>query len=463
MSINSGVRHECGLFGIYSNENKNLADIVYYGLFALQHRGQESAGIAVAHHNKISYHKDLGLVSEVFNKQLLHDLPEGDIALGHVRYATAATRNIVNAQPIVFSGSFKRMAICHNGNLVNGSKLRQELIDDGNLFQSITDCETMAALINKYTEDDIIDGVVKACNRLEGGFAFVLNTTNQLIGIRDRNGITPLILGKLIDDYILSSESCAIEAIGGTVIRDVEPGEIIVIDAKGIKSYKMNKIEKRACIFEMLYIARSDSRIDGRSVYDARFDAGRYLAIHYNIDADVVSGAPDSGIVSGRGYSAESGIPYLDILCKNRYIGRSFIQPEQVIREKSVKIKLNAVKTNVEGKRVILVDDSIVRGTTCKKTVEMLRGAGALEVHLMVASPPVMHPCFYGVDMTSYNQLIAANHSIDEICKIVGADSINYIPLEKLIESCGANGDKGFCTACFTGDYPIKIEEEEVK
>lgn len=458
----TGIRHECGLFGVYSNENKKLADTIYYGLFALQHRGQESAGISVVHNKKIEYYKNLGLVSEVFDKDRLASFPEGDIAIGHVRYASSSTQNIANAQPILFSGNFGRIAIAHNGHLVNGAQLREQLIQEGHIFQSITDCEVIAALINKYSNDDDIEqAILRATKDLRGGFALVISAYNKLIAVRDHLGLMPLVLGRNIDDYMVSSESCAIDVLGGEIIRDVQPGEILVIDSKGLKSYYMDNISKHSCIFEMVYIARSDSIIDKQSVYQARFRAGRELAKMYKIDADVVSGAPDSGILAGRGYAAESGIPFVDILSKNRYIGRSFIQPDQNIREKSVKIKLNVISTNVKDKRVILVDDSIVRGTTCKKTVEMLKAAGAKEVHLMVASPPVKHPCFYGVDMSTYDQLVAANYSIDDICKMVGADSINYISIDKLVSCSGYNGDKGFCTACFTGDYPINYKNGE--
>ncbi|MGI6700947.1 MAG: amidophosphoribosyltransferase [Christensenellales bacterium] len=452
----NNIRHECGVFGIFGASSRNLAEDMYYGLFALQHRGQESAGIAVCCNGNIQCYKNLGLVSEVFDRDRLKAYCEGKIALGHVRYATSSTRNIVCAQPLVFKGIKDKFAICNNGRLVNSKYLINQLIDEGMVFQSGTDSEIIAALINKYTEKDIIEGVKRAVRYLKGGFAFIVCTTDRLIAVRDRSALIPLSLGSLKDGYVVSSESAAIDAIGGAVIRDIKAGEMVIIDDNGIQSYFMDNIKKRSCIFELVYLARPDSAIDGKSVYEARFDTGRRLAIRYPIEADLVAGAPDSGVLSGRGYSYESGLPYLDALSKNRYIGRSFIQPEQVVREKSVKIKLNAIKSNIQGKRVILSDDSIVRGTTCKKTVDMLKGAGAKEVHLVVASPPIKYPCYYGVDMTTTSQLIAANHSVEDICKIVGADSINYISIEDLLDCCGGNE---FCTACITGDYPVKWEE----
>ena len=461
MSYNKSIRHECGLFGIFSNERKSLSERVYYGLFALQHRGQESVGISISDSGRISCYKNSGLVSEVFDKSRLDAFPSGNIAIGHVRYATKLTKNIVNAQPLVFSGLKGKFSIANNGRLVNGEEIKSELIGEGQIFQSNTDAEITAQLINKYSDESIVEGVLRASEKMRGGFAFILNTGNELIGVRDRNAVIPLSLGIIDDGYIIASESSAIEAVDGRVLRDIEAGEILVINQAGLKSYHMNDISKSTCIFEMLYLARCDSRIDGRHVYEARFETGRQLARIYNIDADVVAGAPDSGVVSARGYSAESGIPYLDVLSKNRYIGRAFIQLEQVVREKSVRIKLNAIRSNIENKRIILVDDSIVRGTTCKKTVEMLKAAGAKEVHLMVASSPIMHPCYYGVDMTNYDQLIAANHTIEEMCALIGADSVNYLPIDNLIECCGSGGDKGFCTACFTGRYPIQLTKDK--
>jgi len=456
--MNMSIRHECGLFGIYSTESRNLADTVYYGLFALQHRGQESAGIAVSSGGKISFYKNSGLVSEVFDRDRLRSFPQGNIAVGHVRYATLSTRNVASAQPLIFSGVKGRFTIGNNGHLVNGDALREKLTDEGMIFQSNTDAEIIAALINKYSDGSIADGVIRASEDIKGGFAFIVSTGDTLIAVRDRMAIIPLSLGMLKGDYVISSETAAIEVVGGTVIRDVEAGEIIVIDKSGIRSFYMSGIRKKSCIFEFVYLARLDSRIDGKSVYDARFEAGRQLAKVYKISADLVAGAPDSGVMSARGYSMESGIPYLDALSKNRYIGRAFIQPEQVVREKSVKIKLNAVRANIKGKRVILVDDSIVRGTTCKKTVEMLKSAGASEVHLLVASPPIKHPCYYGVDMTTYDQLIAAKHSVEEMCGLIGADSINYLSIGDLLLCCGSMD--GFCTACITGEYPVKPDKD---
>jgi amidophosphoribosyltransferase len=458
MPDSTRVHHECGLFGVFSAEKRKLADTVYFGLFALQHRGQESAGIAISHGSKISFHKDLGLVSEVFDKSRLNSFPEGRIAIGHVRYAPSATLNIASTQPLVFSGAQGRFAIGINGRIINASSIREKLIEEGHIFQSSRDAEVAAALINKYSDKDITEGVINAAKELKGGFAMVIATTDKLIAVRDPHAVNPIAFGQIGADYVVASETPAIECVGGTVLRDLRPGEVLVINSDGIHSHQLPGADKRSCIFELVYLSRYDSVIDGKSVYDARFEAGKRLAELYPIEGDIVAGAPDSGMLPARGYSAHSGIPYVDALTKNRYIGRAFILPEQGLREKSVKIKLNALRNNIAGKRVILVDDSIVRGTTCTKTVALLRAAGAKEVHLVVASPPVRHPCYYGVDMSSTDQLIAANSSNGDLVRKIGADSVNYLPLEDLIICSGNQGDRGFCTACFTGNYPVESE-----
>lgn len=453
-----GMHEECGVFGVYSSETRDVAHTVYYGLFALQHRGQESAGIAVSYANRVQYFKGMGLVPEVFANGNLDKLPEGDIAIGHVRYSTTGESSLLNAQPIVFTGKCGKMALAHNGNLTNTKQLREELIRDNAVFQTSIDSEVMALLINKYSDGDIVKGVIEACNRFRGSFALVVMTADKLIAVRDPYGIRPLVLGKSLDDYIVASETCAIDAVSGNVVRDVKPGEVLVIDSEGEHSYFIEREKKSAaCIFEYVYFARPDSIIDGCCVYDTRKEAGRVLARNYPIDADIVSGVPDSGVVAARGYSEISGIPYVEALAKNRYVGRTFIQPNQSMRENSVSVKMNALRANIRGKRLIIIDDSIVRGTTSKKIVKMLRDAGAKEVHMMVCSPIVKHPCYLGIDMQSYAQLIGASRTQEEIGKYIGADSLHYLTVDQLKETCkGAKLD--FCTGCFDGKYPYSME-----
>ncbi|HIY77981.1 MAG TPA: amidophosphoribosyltransferase [Candidatus Borkfalkia excrementavium] len=453
------MNEECGVFGVYSTETRDVAHTVYYGLYALQHRGQESGGIAVAYANKIQYYKGMGLIPEVFANGHLDTLPEGDIAIGHVRYSTTGASLLVNAQPIVFTGKCGKMALAHNGNLTNTKQLREELIRDNAVFQTSIDSEVMALLINKYSDGDIVKGVIAACNQFKGSFALVVMTADKLIAVRDPYGIRPLVLGKSLDDTIIASETCAIDAVSGNYVRDVQPGEVVVIDGEGEHSYFLNRENKTAsCIFEYVYFARPDSVIDGCSVYEARKEAGRILAKYYPVDADIVSGVPDSGVVAARGYSEVSGIPYVEALAKNRYVGRTFIQPEQGMRENSVSVKMNALRANIRGKRLIIIDDSIVRGTTSRKTVKMLRDAGAKEVHMMVCSPIVKHPCHLGIDMQSYSQLVGANRTQEEIGKYIGVDSITYLTVDQLIETC-KNAKLNFCTGCFDGRYPYPMND----
>ncbi len=453
------MNEECGVFGVYSTETRDVAHTVYYGLYALQHRGQESGGIAVAYANKIQYYKGMGLIPEVFANGHLDTLPEGDIAIGHVRYSTTGASLLVNAQPIVFTGKCGKMALAHNGNLTNTKQLREELIRDNAVFQTSIDSEVMALLINKYSDGDIVKGVIAACNQFKGSFALVVMTADKLIAVRDPYGIRPLVLGKSLDDTIVASETCAIDAVSGNYVRDVQPGEVVVIDGEGEHSYFLNRENKTAsCIFEYVYFARPDSVIDGCSVYEARKEAGRILAKYYPVDADIVSGVPDSGVVAARGYSEVSGIPYVEALAKNRYVGRTFIQPDQGMRENSVSVKMNALRANIRGKRLIIIDDSIVRGTTSRKTVKMLRDAGAKEVHMMVCSPIVKHPCHLGIDMQSYSQLVGANRTQEEIGKYIGVDSITYLTVDQLIETC-KNAKLNFCTGCFDGRYPYPMND----
>ena len=454
-----GMHEECGVFGVYSGETRDVAHTAYYGLYALQHRGQESAGIAVAYADKIQYYKGMGLVPEVFANGHLDSLPEGDIAIGHVRYSTTGASLLVNAQPIVFTGKCGKMALAHNGNLTNTKQLREELIAGNAVFQTSIDSEVMALLINRYSDGDIVQGVIKACARFQGSFALVVMTADKLIAVRDPFGIRPLGLGKSLDDTVVATETCAIDFIRGTVQPDVEPGEVVVIDAEGEHSYFLPKEKKTAsCIFEYVYFARPDSIIDGCSVYESRKEAGRILAKYCPVEADIVSGVPDSAVVAARGYSEVSGIPYVEALAKNRYVGRTFIQPDQNMRENSVSVKMNALRSNIRGKRLIIVDDSIVRGTTSRKIVRMLRDAGAKEVHMMICSPVVKHPCHLGIDMQTHSQLAGATRSVEEICAYVGADSLHYLTVEQLKETC--KGAKlQFCTGCFDGNYPYPMDD----
>lgn len=452
-----GVHEECGILGILSPEKQELARDVYYGLFALQHRGQDSAGIAVSYDvNKVAYYKNMGLVNAVFHEEELKLLPETNAAIGHVRYATTGSSNVVNAQPIVFYGRFGRMAIAHNGNIINAPNIKNRMILKGHIFQSSTDSEVLAAAINDFANESIEQGISDACKTLAGAFAFVVIGEGKLYAARDRHGLKPLIMGKKDGMVIFASESCGLDAIDAEVIRDVMPGEIITVNGDGTYTSKFfAPADKKPCIFEYVYLARSDSTIDDVSVYEARYNCGKFLAEMCKIDADIVAGVPDSALVCARGYSDVSGIPYVDALSKNRYIGRTFIQPTQSQRENSVKIKLTAFRSNIQGKRLILLDDSIVRGTTSKKIISLLRKSGAKEVHMVVASPIVKCPCYFGVDMDTKDQLIGSDRDAEEICKLIGADSLHYIPLEKLKEACGCGE---FCTGCFDGKYAVDLE-----
>jgi amidophosphoribosyltransferase len=454
-----GIHEECGIFGIIGGQKTQLAREIYYGLFALQHRGQESAGIAVnVEGNRIAYYKNMGLVSEVFSDAELKLMPDSDIGIGHVRYSTMGSSNVVNAQPIVFYGRYGRMAIAHNGNVTNAGAIKRRLIDKGHIFQSSVDSEVVAALFNYYIDGDVAEGIERACSEFVGAFAIVALAANRLIAVRDPYGLKPLVMGRKGDQIVFASESCALDAIDAAMVRDVKPGEIVIVERDGkITSRFLPHAERKLCVFEYVYLARSDSVIDDVSVYEARYNCGKELAKLYQIDADIVAGVPDSATVCARGYADVSGLPLVDALTKNRYIGRTFIQPSQSMRESSVKIKLNAFRSNIKGKRLILIDDSIVRGTTSRKIINLLRANGATEVHMLIGSPPVRYPCFFGVDMQSRDQLIGAFKSEEQICKEIGADSLHYIPLELLKKSCGGGS---FCAACFDGNYPMPIDVE---
>lgn len=453
---------ECGVFGVYAQENRNVAHTAYYGLYALQHRGQESSGIAVAYADKISYHKGMGLVADVFANGNLEALPEGDIAIGHVRYSTTGASQLLNAQPVVFTGKCGKMAVAHNGNLTNTKVLRNELIAQNAVFQTTIDSEVIAVLINSLSDGDILTGVKRACQKFKGSYALVIMTCDQLIAVRDPYGIRPLCMGMKDDDVIIASETCALDAVGANFVRDIKPAEIVVIDSAGIHSHMMENVPEKSkmCIFEYVYFARHDSVLDGYSVYEARKKAGKLLAKHCFVEADLVSGVPDSGNVAARGYAEESGIPFVEALAKNRYVGRTFIQPDQRQRENSLNVKMNALRGNVRGKRVVLIDDSIVRGTTMRKIIKMLRDAGAAEVHIRICSPIIKHPCHLGIDIQTYSQLIGAYKNEDEICECLGADSVKYLTVEQLLSTCdGAN--VGFCLGCFNGEYPYPLDETD--
>ena len=453
------IHEECGVFGIYDPAG-SCAQSAYYGLYALQHRGQESCGIVVNDDGIFVSHKDLGLVSEVFPKDVLAGLPEGKMAVGHVRYGTTGGNNRNNCQPIEVNHQKGRMALAHNGNLSNAAELRSKLELSGAIFHSTSDTETIAYIVTRerLRTPSIEDALSAAMNTLDGAYSLVLMSPQKLICARDPYGFRPLCYGKTADGmYVVASESCALKAVGADFIRDVEPGEIVVVDPSGVKSIRDHCTGRISpCIFEYIYFARTDSVIDGVSVYEARKEAGRLLARQHPVKGDLVIGVPESGIDAAIGYSEESGIPYEKGIVKNNYIGRTFIKPTQQERRNSVRIKLNPLVTAVKGKRIVMLDDSIVRGTTCDRIVSMLREAGAKEVHLRISSPPFTWPCYYGTDIPSKNELIACKMSVEEIGKLSGADSIGFLELDSLCQMIGKR-EKCFCDACFTGNYPAPV------
>lgn len=447
-----------GIIGIYDVEHRNISKILYYGLYALQHRGQESAGIAVNNNGFIDYHKDLGLTHEVFPEETLKRL-RGNIGIGHVKLGAGENISSVNAQPLVVGYKKGALALAHNGTLINSKELRGKMEDEGSIFSTTIDTEVIANLIARFHSDDIEEAIIKTLKVIKGSYALVLMTVDRLIGVRDPYGIRPLCIGKLGQDYILSSESCAFDTIGAEFVRDIEPGEMVVIKDGEIKSIKSeNKCDRKHCIFEFIYFARPDSKIDGKSVYLARREAGKILARECPAEADIVISAPDSGTVAAIGYAEESKIPYDEGLIKNKYIGRTFIESTQEMREQGVKIKLNVLRENVEGKRLVLVDDSIVRGTTMSRIVRMLKNAGAKEVHVRICSPAVLYTCHLGMDTPKRQNLIAGEKTIEDIRKFIGADSLCYISLEGLIE--GAGRENVFCTGCFDKNYPMDLRIE---
>lgn len=459
--ITTGTGEECGVFGAYDLDGRDVAASIYYGLFALQHRGQESCGIAVTDtfgERKVLSRKGLGLVNDVFDEEELSKL-KGNLGVGHVRYSTAGGTRVENAQPLVINYVKGTLAIAHNGNLINAVELRRELEYTGAIFQTTIDSEVIAYHIarerlNTKTAEDAVKNAMK---KIRGAYALAVISPRKMIGARDPFGLKPLCIGKRDNTYFLASESCAIAAVDAEFVRDVRPGEIVTITKEGIASdmgMAIPKEQHARCIFEYIYFARTDSTIDGVNVYHARILAGKALAESYPVDADLVVGVPDSGLVAAKGYSERSGIPYGMAFHKNSYVGRTFIKPKQSDRESSVKIKLNVIPEVVKGKRIVMVDDSIVRGTTCANIIKMLKNAGAVEVHVRISSPPFLHPCYFGTDVPSDEQLIAHSHTTEEIRKMIGADSLGYMEVSKLKDMAG---DLKYCDACFTGNYPMEV------
>ena len=451
------MHESCGIFGIYA-PGVDVARITFFGLYALQHRGQESAGIATSDGKKICIHTSMGLVSQAFTEDELAHL-QGHIAIGHTRYSTTGSSRSSNAQPILVEANSTTIALGHNGNIVNAKFLRDELCQLGYTFATTTDSEVIANLILSSTERSPVDRIKYAMRRLQGAYSLVIMTKDKLIGVRDPMGVRPLCLGTIDGGWVIASESCAFGHIGAQFIREIEPGEIVVINKNGVRSFTENGPRRALCIFEYIYFARPDSIIQGKLLYPVRQAMGRILARDYPVDADLVMGVPDSATAAGIGYAIASGIPYCEGLIKNRYVGRTFIEPDQRLRDLGVKLKFNPLSETIAGKRLIVVDDSIVRGTTTPKVVAMLKRAGAREVHLRICAPPIRHPCFFGVDMATKWELIAAHKTIPEIRDAIGADSLGYISIEGLIESVGLPKDI-FCLACFTGEYPISVQLE---
>ena len=468
-SVGDELHEECGVFGMYDFDGGDVASTIYYGLFALQHRGQESCGIAVSETNgpkgKVNSYKGMGLVNEVFTEENLEPM-HGDIGVGHVRYSTAGASTRENAQPLVLNYVKGTLALAHNGNLINAAELRHDLEYTGAIFQTTIDSEVIAYHIarERLKSSTVEEAVGRACRKIKGAYSLVVMSPRKLVGARDPYGFRPLCIGKRDNTYILASESCALQTIGAEFIRDVEPGEIVSISPKyGIvsdKSHCLPKEKAARCIFEYIYFARPDSVFDGVSVYHSRIYAGRCLAKDDPVEADLVVGVPESGNAAALGYAMESGIPYGTAFVKNTYVGRTFIKPKQSNRVSAVRVKLNVLREAVAGKRVIMIDDSIVRGTTSHQIVRMLRDAGAKEVHVKISAPPFLHPCYFGTDIPSEEQLIAHNRTIDQICELIGADSLSYLRMERLYEM--AEG-LPICTACFNGEYPIDPPKEDIR
>ena len=445
-------KDECGVFGIF--DHVDAAHMTYLGLYALQHRGQESAGIAAVDGGRVKLSRGMGYVSDVFGEEALHSLP-GQSAIGHVRYSTFGDSRIVNAQPILIDCSHGQIALCHNGNLVNAGELRESIVRQGAIFQTNSDTEVVLHLYARSTAATAEDAIVESVSQVAGDFSLVMLTPDNMIAVRDPHGFRPLALGRLGDSYVVCSETCAMDLIGATYERDVEPGEVLVIGRDGVRSYKpFPKVTPAHCVFEHVYFARPDSYVFGRSVNEARTNLGRLLARESGVEADVVVPVPDSGLCAAAGYAEASGVPLRMGLIRNHYVGRTFIHPQQSIRGFKVKIKLNTVRDIIEGQRVVLVDDSIVRGTTSRKIVGMVRAAGAREVHMRISCPPTVSPCYYGIDTPHRDELIAAQHDLDEIRDFLGADSLAYLSLDGLQSAVGA-GNGNYCYACYTREYRV--------
>ena len=455
--IESKCKEECGVYGVYSrSENENVSEMTYFGLYALQHRGQESAGIALTDGAWMDVTRGMGLVNEVFRHQLPH-MENQYIAIGHVRYSTTGSSLLANTQPLMVNYAGGKIALAHNGNLTNAADIRHELEQAGTIFQTSIDSEVFVNLIARSRKETIEEKIIESLQKIRGAYCLTIMTEDKLIGARDPHGFRPLCIGKLDDGtWILSSETCGLDVNGAEFVRDVKPGEMVVIDDGGLHSYTFGKSEKLAsCIFEYIYFARPDSVIDGQSVHEARFEMGRILAREAQFEGDIVISVPDSGTTAATGYAYEAGLPFVEGLIKNRYIGRTFIQPTQKARDTAVKLKLNPIRSVVEGKRVIMVDDSIVRGTTSGKIVKMLRNAGAKAVYMCVSSPPIGYPCYYGIDTSVRKELIAATKTVEEIREYIGADGLHFLSLEGLMKSVSNVPADEMCYACFNQAYPV--------
>ena len=452
-------KEECGVFGVFSR-TEDVSMLTYLGLYALQHRGQESAGIAVTDGAWMDVTRDMGLVNEVFRHQLPH-MENQYIAIGHVRYSTTGSSLLSNTQPLIANYSGGKISLAHNGNLTNAAELRRYLEEQGTIFQTSIDTEVIVNLIARSRKSSIEEKIIESVQQVKGAFCLAIMTENKLIAVRDPQGFRPLCIGKTEEgSWIISSESCGLDVVGAEFIRDVEPGEMVVMGDDGLKSYKYTTPQKKAaCVFEYIYFARPDSVIDGQSVHAARFMMGRMLARESKFKGDIVISVPDSGNTAATGFAYESGIPFCEGLIKNRYIGRTFIQPTQKKRDTAVRLKLNAISEAVRGKSVIMVDDSIVRGTTCANIIKMLKKAGAKEVHVRISSPPFLHPCYFGTDVPSNEQLIAHSHTTEQIREMIGADSLGYMEVDKLKNMVG---DLAYCDACFTGNYPMEVPGRDV-
>jgi amidophosphoribosyltransferase len=460
------LREECGVFGVFNVPN--ASSLSYYGLHALQHRGEESAGICTVDTeagNRFAYHRGMGLVKEVFDKERIQSLA-GNRSIGHVRYSTAGESKLANAQPLIFRYRDGDLAVATNGNIVNAPEIRKELESQGSIFQTSSDTEVIAHLIARSSKS-FEEAAKDALQRIIGGFAFLIMTNDKLLVASDPNGLRPLVMGKIGDGFVFSSESCAFESIGAEYVRDVQPGELLYLDADGMREDRYAEVERRAtCAMEYIYFARPDSDINTINIHSARKRMGKQLAMESFVDADIVIGVPDSSISASIGYAEQTGIPYELGLIKNKYTGRTFIQPSQELREQGVKMKLSAVRKVVEGRRVVMIDDSIVRGTTSRRIVNMLREAGATEVHVRITSPPFKNPCYYGIDTPDRKELVASSRTVQEMCEMISADSLYFLSHEGFIDSVGGNDgayNRGMCLACFDNDYPTPVDEESDK